>query len=89
MALQKTYTYRGIEIVNAYHRINYVKGYKLNGIYYMSFEVVVCKNSESEPLEQIPVTHVTEYNLTSIDNAIIQMYNYLKTRPEYSGAQDV
>ena len=83
MALKKTITTaHGIEIADAYHRVEAVR---LQGKSQITFNVYAyadpAKQFISESLEVAP------YALTGA-NPIAQAYEHLKTLPEFAGATD-
>lgn len=83
MALKKTITTRqGIEIKDAYFRIVNVT---LNGKTGMHFVVAFSKDADSPAIES--TAYNCDYNIAG-QNPIAQAYEYLKTLPEFAGAQD-
>ncbi|MBN3848138.1 hypothetical protein G3N58_15055 [Paraburkholderia sp. Ac-20342] len=80
MALQKTLSFRGIPIADAYIRVMYVSGKKSVGVF-VSLHVT----REQDAYD------TREYNFTpNLTEPILQQaYDYLKAQPEFAGAVDV
>lgn len=84
MALQKSTTFRGISLPNAYHRIVHVANSRTRGDSIILVDVFAnAPAATSEPLETVTV--VTEYNP---DLTVADAYLHLKILPEYDGAVD-
>jgi hypothetical protein len=82
MALQKTLTYKGLTIPNAYCKVWRIEGDKTE----ISFGLGVYAAQNGERIYS--ETHTFDYNLNG-DNPIKQAYLYLKNTPEFSGSSDV
>ena len=88
MALQKTVEFKGITVTDAYHKIDWVKVYKNpSGTVLLWVHLHSMVNSTAEVF--VETEWELEYNLASVDNALIQGYVFLKTLPEFTGAIDV
>ncbi len=84
MALKKTsQTAFGIEVADAYHR---VEGLKLVGKDQIAFQVRSYKDSSGLP-HFADAASGCAYDING-ENPIKQAYVYLKTTPEFAGAQD-
>ena len=84
MALQKTIiTPYGIEVINAYHRIEYVQIVNKTSI---AYHVRAYKDNSGLPFFEERILQ-SNYDLKG-DNPIAQAYNHLKTLPEYADAID-
>jgi hypothetical protein len=84
MALKKTTsTQFGIEVANAYHRVEGLKMTSKTGI---AFQIRSYKDDSGLPhFADYPVA--CEYDLDGA-NPIKQAYTHLKTLPEFAGATD-
>lgn len=82
MALQKTLTYKGLTIPNAYCKVWRIEGDKTE----ISFGLGVYVSRDGERIYS--ETHTFDYNLDG-ENPIKQAYEYVKTLPEFAGATDV
>ena len=83
MALSKTVTTaHGIEVVNAYHR---VENLKIIGKNKINFQL--CASVDKNKLSFYGDSYECAYDLEGA-NPIAQAYVYLKTLPEFSGATD-
>jgi len=83
MALQKTMSYKGASIQDAYIKVSRFNGNKIH----LYFEIDVKSSADaSEPVYSMGYT--ADYNANG-SNALTQAYEYLKTLPEFSGATDV
>lgn len=83
MALQKTVkTNFGIEVVNAYHRVENVS---LVTKEKMVFQVRSRMDAEHPVFDERPIECLYDING---ENPIAQAYAHLKTLPEFSGAVD-
>ena len=87
MALQKTVEFKGITVVDAYIKIAWAKVYKKDGVLTCWISVEEKANASAMVFDQSEMEF--EYNLASVDNALIQGYTFLKTLPEFTGAIDV
>jgi len=91
MALKKTKNYKGISISNAYHKLHEMRIHPTDedGVFSVHFSVEL-KSTKSTPQVCIQRSEVYkfDYDLESIDNALKQAYNYLKTLEEFDGAVD-
>lgn len=84
MALQKTVTIAyGIEVIDAYHRIEYVQIVNKTSIVY---RVRTYKDNSGLPFFEEKVQQ-SDYDING-DNPIAQAYAHLKTLPEYADAVD-
>ena len=86
MALQKEYeTSSGITA--NYHKIGKINYEKESGAY---FEVEIYLNESARRDNKKPLETRTFYseNINVDEPLVTQLYNYLKTLPEYEGAQD-
>lgn len=84
MALQKTVTTPyGIEVINAYHRIEYVQIVNKTSIVY---HIRTYKDNSGLPFFEEKILQ-SDYDLNG-ENPIAQAYAHLKTLPEYAGAVD-
>lgn len=82
MALTKTVDFKGVEVKNAYIKVRSYNGDKST----LSFDVVTQANGES--VEYFDSKgYSCAYDLTG-DNPLKQAYKYIKTLPEFAGAQD-
>jgi hypothetical protein len=81
MALQKTVTFKGINILNCYIKIWRIEG----GKDFISFNVSYSSNSTEEAFNG--ETYSCAYNING-SNPIAQAYEHLKTLPEFAGATD-
>lgn len=54
----------------------------------LEFDIGISTAKGISPFDFSP-TQIINYDLASADNAYKQVYNYLKTLPEYAGATDV
>lgn len=81
MALKKTYQRDGVTVTDAYIKVGNINGTKNR----FSFTVEVKANEEA------PAVMEETYSMSpSMDggNFVKQAYDYLKTLPEYAGAED-
>ena len=84
MALKKTIKFAGIDIVDAYHRVESIR---TSGKTMCVVEVKSYANQSSGlPLES--ASFACPYDLNSSDNAFKQAYAHLKTLPQFSGSID-
>jgi hypothetical protein len=82
MALQKTITFKGITVTDAYIKIQTFNGNKE----LLKFDVATYSRAGQQALT------VSTFEISyAIDgaNPIAQAYAYLKTLPEFSGAKDI
>jgi len=81
MALKKTYQRDGVTITDAYIKVGNINGTKN----WFSFTVEIKGNAEAPA-----VMEETHSFAPSMDggNFVKQAYDYLKTLPEYAGAED-
>ena len=84
MAIKKTVmTVHGIEVADAYHR---VEGVTLQGKTSISYSLRSYKNSSGLPFfEEQYIT--SDYDING-DNPLAQAYAYVKTLPEFTGSVD-
>jgi len=82
MALEKTIEYKGISISNAYIKIGRFEGIKDQ----LTFGVWYQASASSEPFNSKTLT--CAYDLSG-KNPISQAYDYIKTLPEFLGAENV
>jgi hypothetical protein len=83
MALKKTVqTSFGVEVIDAYHRVEGIRIVNKNKIAYQ-LRTYTDKNLESFR----DVIYGSAYDMTGA-NPIAQAYEYLKTLPEFAGAED-
>lgn len=82
MALQKTTTFNGINVPNAYIRVWRFEGNKST----LSVGVEYCATATDVRFNS--VTYQVPFVLTG-DNPIRQAYEHLKTLPDFEGATDV
>lgn len=86
MALQHSFSFRGLSTTTAYFRITEVVQSRSRNRNYVHVAVYAsgAASADQEPLEYL--VRDTDYdNNMSVASA----YMYLKTLPEYAGAQDV
>lgn len=84
MAFKKTIiTAYGIEVVDAYHRVEAVR---LEGKNSVAYHVRIYKDNNSLPFFEEKVFQ-SDYDING-DNPIAQAYTHLKTLPEYADAID-
>ena len=84
MALQKTVTTpHGIEVTDAYHRIEYVQIVNKTSLVY---HVRTYKDNSDLPFFEEKVLQ-SDYDITG-DNPIAQAYTHLKSLPEFADAVD-
>ena len=93
MALQKTYNFKGLEIINSYNLVESVQYSKLGNA--VRFKVAVYANKEtrsSGSFEYITVETYKFYpsgSFSIVGNDIsTACYNYLKTLDNWSGSVD-
>jgi hypothetical protein len=83
MALKKTITtIAGIEVKDAYHRVCQVR---LDSKAVLVFNVSMHKDAENPSF--FSAGHACAYDMAG-ENPMKQAYDYLKTLPQYDGAQD-
>lgn len=82
MALSKTITFKGVTINSAYHRVWGVSITKTE----LSFGLGLHASSNADMIDS--TSHTCAYNIAG-DNPIKQAYEYLKTLPDFIGAEDV
>jgi hypothetical protein len=84
MALSKTITTKsGVTVQNAYHRVREVK---IQGTNYLHFKVKSFADaSQGQPFAE--EEYGCPYDVEGT-NPLNQAYTYVKTLPEFSGAQD-
>lgn len=84
MALQKSVTTSyGIEVIDAYHRIEYVQIVNKTSLVY---HVHTYKDNSGLPFFNETILQ-TDYDISG-DNPIAQAYAHLKTLPEFADAID-
>lgn len=84
MALKKTIQFAGIDVVDAYHRIESVR---TSGKTMLVAEV----KSYAEPTTGVSFESsqfACPYDLSSADNAFAQAYAHIKTLPQFADAVD-
>lgn len=84
MALKKTIHFAGIDIVDAYHRVESVRTSGKT----MCVADVKSYADKSSGLSFHSGSFACPYDLNSADNAFKQAYAHLKTLPQFSGAVD-
>lgn len=85
MALQKDASISGVTVSNAYHRVENVSlSGKSSGVAYVSVY-------GTQPSDGVlySMSYGFPYELSSSNNIIQQIYEHLKTLPEFTGATDV
>jgi len=82
MALQKTVTYKGITINDAYLKIWHIEGDKTT----MKFGLGTFAQSDGDMIDS--KSYSFSYDIDGA-NPIQQGYSYLKTLPDYSDATDI
>lgn len=83
MALKKTSSAFGIEVVGAYHRIENVRLQGKTGILFD----LKSYSDQSQGVAFAEKVQGCSYDLNS-KNPIAQAYDFVKTLPEFSGSQD-
>jgi hypothetical protein len=84
MALTMTVEFRGITVSSACIRVTSVS--VLPGLTSMSFGIVFSASSGDDPFDARTVSNAP-YDIDG-PNPIAQAYAYLKTLPEFAGAED-
>jgi hypothetical protein len=83
MALQKTATTQwGIEVADAYHRVEGLQLTKTQASFWLRSYA-----SANEQIWFAEKNYMAPYDMES-DNPWVQAYEYAKTQPEWSDAQD-
>lgn len=91
MALQQTFTYKGIEVTNGYIKIVHWDGNKNNlhfNLEYYPSKIVADADINNENYLMISRMYTIVPDLESEDNIWVQAYDYLKTLPEFLDAVD-
>jgi len=86
MAIQKTFEFKGVQIIDAYHKVAWVKIYKnISGVFvcWVSTEHKVSRTSEVIWQQESEF----EFDISG-GNPIAQSYVYLKSLPEFTDAID-
>lgn len=91
MALQENIVYKGMNIDNAYIKIVHLSGNK--GMMYFNVQYYASKGIADTDINNenaLLISKMYSYtpDLSSNDNLWIQLYNHLKTFPEFSNAID-
>lgn len=81
MALQKTITFKGVTVANAYIKVQTFSGDKES----LTFDVAIRSKAEEQVLSVSSFEVFYDINGT---NPIKQAYAHLKTLPEFAGATD-